>query len=95
MFHFFIRFSQLAVLGLWALFALGFVVPYPAPWDAVAHWGGIALFAAHLLEYLALRARLLKAAGEGSPVLLGTLVFGYGYWLPLLVKSASQPGGQA
>ncbi|WP_426414880.1 hypothetical protein [Aestuariirhabdus sp. LZHN29] len=86
MFQLFINFSRVGVLGLWAIYLLGFVIAYPAPWNAIVFWGGIVLFAAHLMEYLALRSKITSAGGDGSGGLIGTLVFGYGYWLPLLRK---------
>ncbi|MCL6416423.1 hypothetical protein MIB92_12240 [Aestuariirhabdus sp. Z084] len=87
MFQLFIRISQLGVLGLWAIYAASFVLDYASPWNDIVFWGGIVLFLVHLSEYIVLRNRIAAAAGEGSSGIIGTMIFGYGYWLPLLRKS--------
>ncbi len=86
MFKLFIRATRLSVLVVWAFFAISFIQPFSAQWQELIFWSGIILLVAHFLEYIALCVRIEKFGGRGWSAFIGTMVFGYGYWLPLFKK---------
>ncbi len=75
--------ARLALLALW-LGCLGSLLGLiPSPYAGPVLIAGALIAIVHLLEYLFLRQRL-AACGSGSGVFVGTMIFGFGYWLPLL-----------
>ena len=75
------------LVGLWGLALLGLLSlsPLPAQYQfyLLVLAGGVLLV--HLLEYFAMKAKVMtKAKIEMS--FIQTMLWGFGYWLPLLKK---------
>ncbi|RDE24359.1 hypothetical protein DV711_01870 [Motiliproteus coralliicola] len=72
------------LLGLWQLVEPNsFGIPFWTLWVAVALW------IAHLGEYLFLRRRFAGLAGSALHHFCQTLLFGFLHWLPLLRRPNS------
>jgi len=76
-----------SLVGLWGLALLGLLSlsPLPAEYQFyVLALAGVVLLA-HLLEFFAMKAKVMtKTKTEMS--FIQTMLWGFGYWLPLLKK---------
>ena len=73
---------KLSVLALYLLAAASLFVPVLADYSSVLGYIILALLAAHLGEYMLVRKRLAQLSANGGHF-LGTMLFGFLYWLPL------------
>ena len=77
-----------ALLGIfWVVWLLSLLSLLPQPYGQIVMWIGIAFLIIHLAEFLLLRSKLEEHRG-GKANFVGTMVFGFGYWLPYLKKKS-------
>jgi uncharacterized protein YhhL (DUF1145 family) len=55
----------------------------PDPYRLPVMWIGVVLLLVHFGEYLLVRSKVAKRQG-GNTGFIGTMLFGFGYWLPIL-----------
>ena len=55
----------------------------PDPFRQPVMWIGLVLLLVHFGEYLLVRSKVAKRQG-GNTGFIGTMLFGFGYWLPIL-----------
>jgi uncharacterized protein YhhL (DUF1145 family) len=75
--------ALLAIFWFAWVLSLFSLVPYPYGQPVI--WVGVALLVLHFIEYLLVRSKMAELQG-GKTGFVGTMVFGFGYWLPVLKK---------
>jgi uncharacterized protein YhhL (DUF1145 family) len=72
------------ILGVfWLAWISSLLSLLPDPYLQPVMWIGAALLVVHFGEYLLVRSKVAKRQG-GNTGFIGTMLFGFGYWLPLL-----------
>ena len=73
--------------ALLAVFWIGWILSLfslvPDPYGQPVMWIGVALLAVHFVEYLLVRSKMARCQ-DGKTGFIGTMIFGFGYWLPIL-----------
>jgi uncharacterized protein YhhL (DUF1145 family) len=83
MFNLTIGLTKAVLLALWAACVLSLLSMIPEPYGQTVLILGIAILLLHFVEYLLIRSRVAaKLSGETG--FIGTMVFGFAYWLPVL-----------
>ncbi len=73
-----------AVLAIfWIAWVLSLFSLVPDPYGQPVIWVGVALLVVHFLEFLLVRSKMAELQG-GKTGFIETMVFGFGYWLPVL-----------
>lgn len=75
----------------WITFAANVVLPLGETIGSTVHWIGVVLIVVHALEYIVVRNKLNAMDAGGTHGLIQTLLFGFGYWLPLLQSAKTEP----
>ncbi len=71
------------LLALWAACILSLLSIIPQPYGQAVLMLGAVILLLHFVEYLLVRSKVAKRLG-GKTGFIGTMVFGFGYWLPVL-----------
>ena len=82
-----ITLTKIVLVIFWVAWILSLLSMMPQPYGQTVMWIGIALLIIHLAEFLLLRSKLEEHRG-GKANFVGTMVFGFGYWLPYLKKKS-------
>ncbi len=83
MFKLMIGTTKALLLAFWLAWILSLVSLIPEPYGRFIAWAGGLVFLVHLVEFLIVRSKLTQAGKTGF---VGTMLFGFGYWLPLLKR---------
>ncbi len=75
--------TKVVLLALWAACILSLLSIIPQPYSQAALMLGTAVLLLHFVEYLLVRSKVAERLG-GKTGFIGTMVFGFGYWLPVL-----------
>ena len=75
--------TKVVLLALWAACILSLLSIIPQPYSQAALMLGIVILLLHFVEYLLVRSKVAERLG-GKTGFIGTMVFGFGYWLPVL-----------
>jgi uncharacterized protein YhhL (DUF1145 family) len=75
--------TKAALLGLWLACILSMVSLIPAPYGQTILWLGGVVLLIHFAEYWLVRSKVAERQ-EGKTGFVGTMVYGFGYWLPVL-----------
>lgn len=82
---------MIAAVVFWLALALSLVSVIPYPYSLFIVWIGVLVLVIHLLEYLLVKYRYSgRYSGEMSFV--KTILFGFTYWLPLLICDRGRAG---
>jgi uncharacterized protein YhhL (DUF1145 family) len=84
-----IRLTRAFLLVLWVACILSLLSLIPQTYGQPVLMLGTVVLLLHFIEYLLVRSKVAKRQG-GKTGFIGTMVFGFGYWLPLL--RATTPG---
>jgi len=72
------------LLGVfWLAWITSLLSLLPDPYRQPVMWIGLVLLVVHFGEYLLVRSKVAKRQG-GNTGFIGTMLFGFGYWLPIL-----------
>jgi uncharacterized protein YhhL (DUF1145 family) len=69
----------------WIAWILSLVSLVPDPYGQPVMWIGVALLVVHFLEFLLVRSKMTELQ-DGKTGFIETMVFGFGYWLPVLKR---------
>jgi len=83
MFDLLINFTKVALLALWAICILSLLSIIPEPYAQPVLIAGALILLIHFLEYWLVRSKVAGRQG-GKTGFVGTMMFGFGYWLPVL-----------
>ena len=75
--------TKALLLALWAVCVLSLLSIVPEPYARTVLIIGAIVLLLHFVEYLLVRSKVAERQ-EGNSGLIGTMVFGFGYWLPVL-----------
>ena len=75
--------TKAALRVLWLACILSLVSLIPAQYGQTILWLGGVVLVIHFVEYLLVRSKVAERQG-GKTGFLGTMVYGFGYWLPVL-----------
>ncbi len=75
--------TKVALLALWLACLLSLFSVLPEQFGRPILWAGGFILLLHLVEYFAVRAKVAERQ-NGDTGFIGTMVFGFGYWLPVL-----------
>ena len=75
--------TKVLLLALWAACILSLLSLIPEPYPQPVLMLGTVILLLHFVEYLLVRSKVAKRLG-GKTGFIGTMVFGFGYWLPVL-----------
>jgi uncharacterized protein YhhL (DUF1145 family) len=78
-----IRSTKVLLLALWAACVLSLLSIIPEPYARTVLVVGAIVLLIHFVEYLLVRPKFAERRG-GNTGFIGTMVFGFGYWLPVL-----------
>ncbi len=77
------RSTKVLLLALWAACVLSLLSIIPEPYTRTVLMVGAVVLLIHFIEYLLVRSKVAERR-EGNTGFIGTMVFGFGYWLPVL-----------
>ncbi len=77
------RSTKVLLLALWAACVLSLLSIIPEPYTRTVLMVGAVVLLIHFIEYLLVRSKVAERR-EGNTGFIGTMVFGFGYWLPIL-----------
>ena len=83
MFKLMIGLTKVFLLALWAACILSLLSIIPQPYGQPVLMLGAVILLLHFVEYLLVRSKVAARLG-GKTGFIGTMVFGFGYWLPVL-----------
>ena len=75
--------TKALLLALWAVCVLSLLSIVPEPYARTVLIIGAIVLLLHFVEYLLVRSKVAERQ-EGNSGFIGTMVFGFGYWLPVL-----------
>ncbi len=75
--------TKALVLALWAACVLSLLSIIPEPYARTVLIFGIVVLLVHFVEYLLVKSKVAERLG-GNTGFIGTMVFGFGYWLPVI-----------
>jgi uncharacterized protein YhhL (DUF1145 family) len=75
--------TKVLLLALWAACVLSLLSIIPEPYARNVLMVGAVVLLIHFVEYLLVRSKVAERQG-GNTGFIGTMVFGFGYWLPVL-----------
>ena len=83
MFELMISLTKALLLAFWAACFLSLLSIIPEPYSRYLLMIAAVLLLLHFVEYLLVRSRVAERLG-GETGFIGTMVFGFGYWLPVI-----------
>ena len=75
--------TKALLLALWAVCVLSLLSIVPEPYARTVLMIGAGVLLLHFVEYLLVRSKVAERQ-EGNTGFIGTMAFGFGYWLPVL-----------
>ena len=78
--------TKALLLALWlacVLSLISLISLIPARYGPPVLWVGAVVLLVHFVEHLFVRSKVAERQG-GNTGFIGTMVFGFGYWLPVL-----------
>ena len=75
--------TKALLLALWAACVLSLLSIIPEPYARTVLMVGAVVLLVHFVEYLLVRSKVAERLG-GDTGFIGTMLFGFGYWLPVL-----------
>ncbi len=75
--------TKALLLALWAACVLSLLSIIPEPYARTVLIVGAVVLLVHFVEYLLVRSKVAERLG-GNTGFIGTMAFGFGYWLPVL-----------
>ena len=78
-----IQSTKALLMALWAACVLSLLSIVPEPYARTVLIIGAVVLLVHFVEYLLVRSKVAERQG-GNTGFVGTMVFGFGYWLPIL-----------
>jgi len=75
--------TKALLLALWAACVLSLLSIIPEPYARTVLIVGAVVLLVHFVEYLLVRSKVAERLG-GNTGFIGTIMFGFGYWLPVL-----------
>ncbi len=78
--------AKISVIILWGLLGFSFVYPFSANIQTPLEYLGAIIALVHLIEFIIQRNKLNAINAGGVNGFVQTMIFGFGYWLPLLKK---------
>ena len=83
MFKLVIYLTKAGLLVLWAICILGLLAIIPEHYARIVLMIGAVVLLVHFVEYLLVRSKVAENM-DGNTGFIGTMVFGFGHWLPIL-----------
>lgn len=83
MFKLTIGLTKAFLLALWAACILSLLSIVPQPYSQAVLMLSLVILLVHFVEYLLVKSKVAERLG-GKTGFIGTMVFGFGYWLPVL-----------
>ena len=83
MFKLTIGLTKVVLLALWAACILSLLSIIPQPYSQAVLMLSLVILLLHFVEYLLVKSKVAERLG-GKTGFIGTMVFGFGYWLPVL-----------
>ncbi len=83
MFELMINLTKALLLVFWAACILSLLSVVPEPYSRYVLMIAAVLLLLHFVEYLLVRSRVAERLG-GKTGFIGTMAFGFGYWLPVI-----------
>jgi uncharacterized protein YhhL (DUF1145 family) len=83
MFKLTIGLTKAFLLALWAACILSLLSIVPQPYSQAVLMLSLVILLLHFVEYLLVKSKVAERLG-GKTGFIGTMVFGFGYWLPVL-----------
>jgi uncharacterized protein YhhL (DUF1145 family) len=77
------RSTKVLLLALWAACTLSLLSIISEPYARTVLMVGAIVLLIHFVEFLLVRSKVAERQG-GKTGFIGTMVFGFGYWLPVL-----------
>ena len=90
----FYRANQLLCLAIWATAIYNLLHPLPGIWHTIALYFLIIMVVIHLAEWLVLKNRLSRLGHEGGGTFLKVFIFGFFWWLPILLEGRKNADAQ-
>ena len=78
--------SKIIVILFWVALGYSFVFPFSDNIQTPLEYAGAIMALVHLIEFVIQRNKLNAINAGGINGFIQTMIFGYGYWLPLLKK---------
>ncbi len=78
--------AKVVTTVFWGVLGYSFVFPFSESTQSTLVLIGAVMAAAHLLEFIVQRNKLNAINAGGINGFIQTMIFGFGYWLPLLKK---------
>ncbi len=75
--------TKALALALWVACVLSLLSIIPQPYARTVLIVGAVVLLVHFVEYLLVRKKVAERLG-GNTGFIGTIMFGFGYWLPVL-----------
>ncbi len=79
--------AKIAVTIFWAVLGYSFVFPFSQTIQSTLVMAGALMAIVHFLEFIVQRKKLNLIQAGGFNGFVQTMIFGFGYWLPLLKKN--------
>ena len=77
--------TKVLLLALWLACLLSLLSVIPAHFGQPILWAGALILLVHFVEYLLVRSKVAERQ-QGNTGFVGTMVYGFGYWLPVLKR---------
>ena len=77
------RSTKALLLALWAACILSLLSIVPEPYAQTVLMIGAVVLLIHFVEYLLVRSKVAERL-DGNTGFIGTMLFGFGHWLPVL-----------
>lgn len=87
-----IKLAQVGIVVFWLAMILSVTSVVPPPYREPIVWIGTFVLLIHLSEYFFIRNRVSSRQGAGISF-LGTMIFGFTYWLPLISEKERPRNG--
>ena len=75
--------TKAGLLALWAASIMSLLSIVPEPYGQAVLMLGAVILLLHFFEYLLVKSKVAKRLG-GKTGFIETMLFGFGYWLPVL-----------
>ena len=84
-----IQSTKALLMALWAACVLSLLSIVQEPYARTVLMIGAVVLLVHFVEYLLVRSKVVERQG-GNTGFIGTMVFGFGYWLPVLRSTQNE-----
>ena len=84
-----IQSTKALLMALWAACVLSLLSIVPEPYARIVLMIGAVVLPLHFVEYLLVRSKVAERQA-GNTGFIGTMAFGFGYWLPVLRSTQNE-----